>query len=54
MVKRKAKTSEFYCTECGHVQKPIKENNRWETFSTKCQKCGATGKISIRFVESEE
>lgn len=52
-MKRKKMKNEFYCTECGYIQKPQKENDRWETYSTQCQKCKAIGKISIRLVEEE-
>ncbi len=53
MSKKKTKRNEFYCTECGCVQKPIKENDKWETYSPNCQNCGAKN-ISIRIIESEE
>lgn len=52
-MKKKKMKNEFYCTECGCVQKPKKETDKWETYSTECQECGAIGKISIRLVESE-
>lgn len=50
---KKKKKNEFYCTKCGYIQKPIKENDRWETYSPVCQKCGENT-VSIRLVEVEE
>ena len=46
--------NEFYCEECGAIQKPVRENDRWESYSTICQKCGAKNAINIRRVKSEE
>lgn len=49
---RKKKKNEFYCTECGYIQKPTKENDKWETYSPICQKCGENT-VTIRIVEVE-
>lgn len=51
MAKKKLKILEFYCTECGCVQEPTKENDNWKAYSPICQNCGVKGKINLRPVE---